>query len=325
MSRPESPRSIAQLVRRGYRRLRPQPRGHGKVTVERGPGYVQYSGPQAAVVQAELEPDRRTGIYLRGACDLPSLFGSVPLFRDEVRGTVCLYKAPGKIDSARADLLLQTLQDLPASQTAETVRRLKLHPKYFSGDLFEPTFRVVAMPQLGEVPKTVVVLSVAPNVIRTVYRHKEQGFLVDPGGSWLNNRVRETLADRETIEWFAERFERIGQFTVEQFRETFSALVREVNARTGAAVAVTNVLTVEPSDRTHNFQLRPRPQGLRRRQFNLALVDLSRELGFHIIDVDRALKRTGVDPALDFAHFEGHSYGAVAKAAHRVFRELDVL
>jgi hypothetical protein len=321
--RPRNP--FKKFIKRNYRRVRRRVRRHGDFVVRRGPGYVEYTGPNAAVVRSERTPEQRTGIYLRGACDLPSLFACVPMFRDDARGTVCLYKAPGRIESGRADVLLQALHGIPREYVEECQRRLQLSPSVFSAELFSPTFTVPGLPEVGTMPKTAVVLSIAPNVIRTLYRHREHGFLVDPGGVWLNNRIDVALSDRTTIEWFDKHFVKAGRLTVDEFSEHFRALVGELRARTGGEVIVTNVLEVEPYQRVHNFQLRAHPEELRRRQFNLALVDISRDLDVHIIDLDRALKRVALDPRVDFAHFGGHSYMAVASAALRVFRELDLV
>jgi hypothetical protein len=314
--------SLEKFLRRSVHRLRKNDR---RVTVRRGPGYVEYSAPNVVLLQSEREPERKTGIYLRGACDLDGLFAAVPMFREQVRGTLCMFRAPGGISSARADVLLQTLQGIPPEITEETLRRLRLPNGYLSPDLFDPTFEPKAVQQFGPMPKSIVVLSLAPNVTRTLYRHREHGFLIDPGGSWLNQNVDVALEDKETIAWFAKNFQKVGRLTVDQFSEHLTTLVHELRSRTGAEIVMTNLLTVEPSDRTHNFQLRPHPEGLRRRQFNLALVDLSRELGIHVLDIDRALKRKGIDPSIDFAHFGGHSYSAVADAACRVFQELDAI
>jgi hypothetical protein len=64
---------------------------------------------------------------------------------------------------------------------------------------------------------------------------------------------------------------------------------------------------------------------LRRRQFNLALVNLSKKLDFCIVDIDRILKRTGVQTQMDWAHPDPRVHLAVAQDAVRIITDLGVL
>ena len=81
-----------------------------------------------------------------------------------------------------------------AEATEEVSDRLRLRRDYFKPTLFSPGFLIPGFRHLGVFPKTVVVLSLAPNVIRTLYRHRESGFLVDPGGWWLNQDLDTVIA-----------------------------------------------------------------------------------------------------------------------------------
>jgi hypothetical protein len=88
---------------------------------------------------------------------------------------------------------------------------------------------------------------------------------------------------------------------------------------------VFNLLTVEPSNLTHNYQYVRDPHSLRRREFNMALVELSQKLDFPILDVDRVLKRTGISATqMDFAHSPAEAYGPVSSQAFGIMRELGV-
>jgi hypothetical protein len=292
----------------------------------RGSRFVEWRGSRGFAVQSTAGADPRRGIYLRGACDLPTLFSLAPLLRVEPRGTIALAHAAHQIDATRADLLLQTLEGLPTSVTKEVCRRAKLSHDYFEPSLFEPNFIVPGFRNLGLFPKTVVVLSLAPNVTRSVYRHREHGILVDPGGAWLNRDLNTALRDGASIAWFRETFEPIGRLSVEDFVEHFSSVIRLLRERARVEhILVFNVLTVEPGDRVHNYQLRRHPEVLRRREFCLALVDLSRALDFHIVDVDRILKRHGVDRLLDFAHFPTDMHEPIAADVFRILHALDVV
>ena len=300
--------------------------GRGPDHVERGPGYVQWTGGRYFVVQSTAAPEPRRGIYLRGACDLPALHSLGPLLREEANGTLALRDAAGAIAATRADVLLQTLTDLPAEATKEVTDRLRLPPDYFEPTLFSPTFVLPKLPSLGEFPKTVVVLSLAPNVVRTLYRHRQHGFLVDPGGWWLNQDLNAVMQDSEQVTWFREHFEPVGRLSVDEFAGLFRTLIERVKETARPRhILVSNVLTVEPGDRIHNYQLRRSPEVMRRREFCLALVDLSRELGFHIIDLDRVLKREGIDRQLDFAHFPTDLAGPISADVFGILRTAEVV
>jgi hypothetical protein len=316
----------------GYRTHAPAAKAGAAVNDERpatdlehvaGEGFEQWSGPDLTIIQSTKGPEPRQGIYLKGACDLPALLHVGDLLREEVHGSVAIARGAGGIANARADILLQTLDDIPADDTRDVIEHLELNQDYFQPVLFEPTFRVGG-PAGAEFPKKVVVLSLVPNIIRSVYRHREHGFLVDPGALWLN-RVDEAMGDQAKFEWIREHFTSVGRLTLDEFTSLFTRLVTVVKEKTGAHLLVTNVLTVEPGDRTHSFQLRKAPQSLRRRQFCIRLAELSRELDFHIVDVDRVLKRHGITRQLNFAHFPLELGPPIAEEALRILRELEVV
>lgn len=292
----------------------------------RGPGFVEWQGSSFTIVQSTATRQPNTGIYLKGACDLPSLLRAGPLLRDRARGTVAVARARGGISYARADILLQTLEEIPPELTAETRERLRLKEEYFTPSLFDPTFTIAPHSRLGAFPKTVVVLSLAPNVVRTVYRHRDHGFLVDPGGWWLNQSYDQVLREQDRVEWFRKSFQSIGRLSVEEFYDLFAKTVTLVRQRAGAShILVYNVLTVEPGDQTHNYQLRKHPEGMRRREFCVALAELSQQLGFHVVDIDRVLKQEGAEGQVDFAHFPTELYTPIAREAVRILRELEVV
>jgi hypothetical protein len=305
------------------KRIRRAPRSS---KIIRGSGYVQRSGRRFLVVQSTANPQPRTGIYLRGACDLPTLFSLGPLLCRAPKGTVALADAAGAIAATRADVLLQTLEELPADATKEVSDWLRLPRDYFKPTLFSPTFALPGFRDLGEFPKTVVVLSLAPNVVRTLYRHREYGFLVDPGGWWLNQDLDVVLRNSQRVAWFRDHFEPVGRLSPGEFIDLFKKLIRLLRERAGPRhILVFNVLTVEPGDGTHNYQLRKDPEVMRRREFCLALVELSRELGFHIVDIDRVLKREGIDRQVDFAHFPSDLAGPIAAEVFDILRTLQVV
>jgi hypothetical protein len=221
----------------------------------------------------------------------------------------------------RADILRQSLAKVPLRHTAETIEKMRLGVDYFEPVAFGSSFRT-RLRGIGEVPRSVIVFTGGANVVRAAYRHKEHAFLIDPGMAWLHNKDRLDPAVRS---WFTSTFERAGLLPLEQFVEDFSFVVGELRARTGAEVLVFNTLTVEPGGREHNYQLRRNPEAVRRLEFHIAMHELAPKIGYHVVDVDAALKRYGIREQIDFAHFPIHAYHPIAIEGARVLREAGIL
>lgn len=291
---------------------------------EKGPGWVSFRGAHTVLLRRGAEVPIR-GIYLRGACDVPSLFTLAPMVIDQLDGSLCIHFSGHGVSGARSDILLQAYAGVPEEFALEVNTNLGLPRTYFQTTLFEPRFTVQGIPgDRTTFPKTVVVLSVLPDLTRTVYRHRDAGYLVDPGVAWLNN-VKAALQDLSFVGWFSERFERIGRISVEGFAENYRRLIPLIQQETGASILVFNSLEIEPFDLTHDYSDRSMEPATRRRRFNIALNELSRELGFHIVDVDRVLKTQGVERQVDFSHFPVEQMRAVGEAALRTLREINVV
>ncbi len=297
-----------------------------EVKKESGPGWVQYSGRRFVVVSESDEfPEPRRGVLLKGGCDLPSVFTAGPLLREGIKGTVAISRHIGGTGGNRSDQILQTLEDLDPVAIAETRKMLDMNEDYFSPTFFNRTFRIPKLPQAGEFPKTVVILSIASDETRQMYRHREHGFIADPGGWWLNQDLDRVLEDLEVVEWFRKTFKRIGRMSVDDFRKNNSRLVREIRERVGADVIYYNTMGLDPANPTHNYQLVKTAHSVRRREFNIALAELSHELGFSIVDVDRILKTAGVEEQVDFAHFPVDRMAPLGAEAFRIMRRTELI
>jgi hypothetical protein len=284
----------------------------------------KYAGDDFTVFWSGSASENKVGIYMKGACDLVSIFSCTPMIHRELNGTCAIFKE-GMVSDSRTDLLLQAAQGLPEEHVQPVVEKLELPDYYFRSDFLGPTFGVPGFEHLGEFPKNVVILSIAPDVVRTLYRHKEHGYLVDPGGWWLNQSIGKVLPDLSTTKWFTENFESVGRISIDDFARNFSKILELIKTRMDAKVLVLNALTVEPGNQTHNYQFVKQPHWLRRREFYLALVDLSRQLDFAIVDVDRILKKAGVVEAqVDFSHFPMEAYQPIAKETFRILKDLEV-
>ncbi len=300
-----------------------------RVRQQSGKNYILQTGRQFALARARRDPDEsRTGVLLNGGCDLATAFTAVPHIAENVRGTVAVANigTGSVLGSHRTDQLLQTLGPAADLDTDEVTEKLKLTSNYFSPRLFEePDFEIVDHPKLGRFPKTVIVLSVGSDLVRNVYRHRTEGYLVDPGGFWMNKLSDKILPDPEIARWFRENFESIGRIEVEDFQRNLEEIIKTIRQRQGSHVLVYNSLVVDPGSAHHNYQLLPSAHPLRRRQFILALSELSEKLDFHVVDVDRILKLGGVQEQVDFAHVPLSQTAPIGEEVYRILRELEVV
>ncbi len=295
-----------------------------EVKRESGPGWVQYSGRRAIIVsESDDFPEPRRGVLLKGGCDLPSVFTAAPLLRQGIKGTIAISRNVGGTGGNRSDQILQTLEDLPQDAIAETRRMLKLDAAYFEPALFNKTFTVPHMPQAGEFNRDMVIFSIASDETRQLYRHREHGFVADPGGWWLNQDLDRVLDDLSSVEWFRKNFKRVGRMSVDDFRKNNTRLVNEVRDRLGAHVVYYNTMVVDPANPTHNYQLVKTAHSVRRREFTIALAELSQDLGFPIVDVDRVLKTAGVEEQVDFAHFPVDRMAPLGAEVYRIMKGID--
>ncbi|MGH8924159.1 MAG: hypothetical protein ACRDWA_05900 [Acidimicrobiia bacterium] len=293
--------------------------------VDRGPNWVQYSSQFFSVVKSKSDPEPRRGIFMYGGCDLPTLFLTVPMWREGIRGTVAISKPDRQLGSAHSRQLLQSLEGIPDDVIEETCRRLRIPRSFFRPVLFEPTFSIRGHDELGTFPKSVIVISVGSDLVRVLHRHREHGFLVDIGGWWRNQSLEKAMTDLDAARWFAERFETVGKIEPEEYQDNLRKIIRILNERLNAQVIVFNTLEVDPSNPTHNYQLVGPGHAARRRRFNLALAQLSAEMGFAIMDVDRVLKQQGVSELVDFAHFPVQHKLPVAQEGYPILRSLGVV
>jgi len=254
----------------------------------------------------------RFGVYGFGGCDILSIVGAGPELADHVDGSFCLGSF-GKADHTRSDLLLQTLNPPDRSLTHEVSERLGLIDTYFTPTLFEPTFSIPSQVAVGSFPKKVVVLSTSADSSRTLYRHREHGFLVDPGGWWLTTDMGDVLNDLSAVKWFASNYVKARRIEVAESMDNFARIITELRDRTGAFVVMMNVLTVDPGSSSLDYKHANSPNRVRRREFGLAATQLAASMDFPLLDVDRMTKEMGISGQADFVHYTPEQNALIAR------------
>lgn len=270
-----------------------------------------------------IRGSERLGIYGVGGCDVRVVVGCGPMVANDWHGSLCVgsfWDAP----ASRSDLLVQTLQPPPREHTAEVSDKLELEDEYFEPRLFEPEFSLPDQAGLGRWPKDVVVFSTSSDVGRTLYRHKEHGFLVDPGGWWLTADMDDVLGDLEKVKWFSANFAKASRIGVEESMKNFETIVRAVRERLGAYVVVLNVLTVDPGKVALDYKHSNSPNRVRRREFHEGIAQLGHRLDFPILDVDRITKELGISGQADFVHYTPPQKQAISREFAGLLRDAGV-
>lgn len=288
-------------------------------------------GSNFVIIEPESIENRRIGLYTLGGRYLNWLFACAPLIRPLLTSTCCIvreglcrgFNGP---PSARSDLLLQSLHALPDGLT-DVVDRMKLRWDDFHLGFFNSTFRVNCEEGENEFPKTIVLLSVVPDLVERLFRHRERGYLIAPKDWWFN-ATRSLLEEEyspETVSWFAETFECVGRLNVEQFSNNLASMVRNLRNRAGAEVLVANAPATSSGRSIHNCAFVDKPENRRRLEFNLALVELSRKVDFCILDVDRIFKRAGIRHQVGWDVVAPGLYLRIAREAVGILQDLGVL
>lgn len=254
---------------------------------------------------------RRFGVLLMGGCDVTATTVAGPRLARNPQRPFCL-AAVASAPESRSDLLVQSLNPPDPALTREVSERLDLVPGYFEPRVLMKDLKPPHQAGIASFPVEAVVLSISVDTSRTMYRHREHGFLVDPGGWWLSADMGEVIADKSAMMWFAKTFEKIGRIDLENSMKNFERIITEVRKASGAHVIVMNVLSVDPGTGSLDYKFVNSPNKIRRREFNIALSELSQRLDFPVLDVDRIAKGRGISGQADFVHYTPEQKRAIA-------------
>ena len=205
----------------------------------------------------------------------------------------------------RSDALLAATGVVPAS-VAERDLPLGRYPaaSQFSDALFT-------------IPSDAVILSIQADVTCSILRHRTEGYYL----------YAPDITDwrEEDRAWLRREFEPLGLLTPEQSMANLAAIVSRLQAVRDVPVMIYNLSFIMPGDGVHCYLGLDETYPTRIRRFNLALVELSQEIGISIIDVDAVVARHGADRLkLDTVHLTPEGYEEVTKEAVRVMDDIGV-
>ncbi len=152
-----------------------------------------------------------------------------------------------------------------------------------------------------------VIFNLQTEVEQVVWQHAQSGLLAGPPADWemawsAGRRAR-----------FRQQFRPLGEQTVEAYRGDFLQVARELQSRLDTQIIVLGCSSYDPADRVRNYARSGETGSLRAHRFNLALLELSRQVGLAVVDVDRIIAEMGAGENVS-ALF---SYSAAARLAIR--------
>lgn len=161
----------------------------------------------------------------------------------------------------------------------------------------------------------VVVLSMQNEIMTGLLRQRQEGYLFYPAGwpDW-------TAADRQ---WLAGNFDNLGEIDVRASCENLARMIAQVRLKLPDAHILTyNMSAVVPGEQVHCHEGMDDCLSTRIRRFNLALIELSRQLGISVVDVDAVIASVGARRLkLDVNHFTAEGYRLIAEEVVRILED----
>ena len=164
-------------------------------------------------------------------------------------------------------------------------------------------------------PVDAVLLSLQPDIVNLIFRHRAEGWLFLPGAceNWLS-------ADRA---WLTEAFQPVPLLTAAASMANIERIAAACQSDRDVPVLVYNLCSAIPGIPLHCHIGWEDSLATRIRRFNLALVELSQRIGIHVIDVDAIFSYHGASRLmLDAFHFTPEGCQLVAEEVARVLEEL---
>jgi hypothetical protein len=202
----------------------------------------------------------------------------------------------------RSDALLAAGDAVPPDLQA---RQLRLGPYPADSQFSRAVFTT---------PADAVVLSIQPDVMGTLHRHRRDGYLFYPDG-W------ETWPS-EDRQWLRDHFEDAGLLEAPASLDNLGRICAQLRAQRDVPILVYNLSAIVPGEEVHCYEGLGEILATRIRRFNLGLVELSERTGISVADVDAVVARAGADRLkMDALHLTAEGYRLVAEEVVRILHD----
>lgn len=160
----------------------------------------------------------------------------------------------------------------------------------------------------------VVVLSIQPEVMNQLVRHRSDGhrFYPHDAAAWPEDDRR----------WLVEQYQPEPPLEPEQSMASLGRLVARIRERADPLILIYNLSPIVPWERIHCYQGVDETLAERIRRFNLGLIELSRTTGISIVDVEAVVARAGADRLkLDALSLNAEGCRLVAQEVLRILED----
>lgn len=160
----------------------------------------------------------------------------------------------------------------------------------------------------------VVVLSIQPEIMNRLARHRADGHLLYPyeAEGW----------PAEDRRWLGEHYQPEPLLDPAQSMRNLECIVARLRENANPLILVFNLSPIVPWERVHCHQGMDETLAERIRRFNLALIGLSRKTGISIVDVDAVLARAGAERLkLDAVTLNAEGCRLVAEEVLRILED----
>lgn len=162
------------------------------------------------------------------------------------------------------------------------------------------------------------VLSIQPDVQVKPGRHRRAGFLFYPQNfaQW----------PQPAKDWLQADFEPTRLLPVDEAMANLAAVIDRLRTRHDAPILIYNMSSVIPGETVHCHAGLDDVFSTRIRQFNLALIELSRQTGISIVDIDHLFAWHGASALkFDATHFTELGCRVVAEEVLRILADCGLL
>ena len=255
---------------------------------------------------------RRLNLFLKGNLDLRDTLHTLRL-----NGTVCwnglneVLRARNPAVSCRIAHETWTRSDALLAATGQTPAGLLERSLPLGSYPVASQFSVA----LFEARPDAFVLSIQPDVMGFMLRHRDEGYLL--------HAVDFERWPKDELAWLRAAFELLPRLEVAASMANLERIVTRCRAGSDAPILIYNLSPVVPGEAIHCHAALEDILATRIRRFNLGLIELSQRTGISIIDVETIVARHGADRLkIDALHLNAEGCRLVAEEVARVLDDL---
>lgn len=158
------------------------------------------------------------------------------------------------------------------------------------------------------------IFSIQPDVATSLIFNTKEKYLLYPHNldQW----------GAENHKWFKAEFKAHPPLTAKRSMDHFRQIIHKIRLQSDAPILIYNLCAAMLGDTMSSHQGFEDCLSTRILRFNLALIDLSIELGIHIVDVNRLLSRSGSDQfKIDTWHINAQGQRIIAKEVAKILSD----